>query len=204
METSVRIRFGYLTLVVGSLLGILGLLLRGPVPLPNMDIESWSSGVTSSNYFLAQVLTIFAYVIPYVGFWAIYASIAMIEKVERAAFWGFMSSIVGTSLAIATLGVFSFVSPRLAELYLQGNEQLPNIIIEVATGQPAIINILGGTLFVGYRAVGNRYLEKWIAPKMGRSADRFTLHLPDFWIHVFPSALTELGFSLFRRDVVVL
>jgi hypothetical protein len=148
MEISARIRLGYLTLVVGSLLGILGLVMRGPVPLPNMDVEAWALVVTSSNYFLAQVLTILAYVIPYVGFWAIYASVAMIEKVERAAFWGFMSSVVGTSLAIATLGVFSFVSPKLAELYLQGNEQLPNIITQVATGQPAIINILGGTLYL--------------------------------------------------------
>lgn len=148
MEKSARIRFGYLTLILGSLLGIVGLVLRGPVPLPNMNVESWVSAVTSSNYFLAQVLTIFAYVIPYIGFWAIYASMAMVEKVERTAFWGFMTSVMGTSLAIATLGVFSFVSPILAELYQLGNEQLPNIITQVATGQPAIINISGGTLYL--------------------------------------------------------
>lgn len=198
METSVRIRFGYLTLVVGSLLGILGLLLRGPVPLPNMDIESWSSGVTSSNYFLAQVLTIFAYVIPYVGFWAIYARVAMIEKVERAAFWGFMSSIVGTSLAIATLGVFSFVSPRLAELYLQGNEQLPNIIIEVATGQPAIINILGGTLYLlGTVLLGIAIWRSGLHPKWAGALIALHCTFLIFGFMYFPVLLLSWVFLFF-------
>ena len=148
MESSTRIRLSLLTLVVGSVLGIFGLVLRGPVPLPNVDVDAWARAVTGSNYFLAQVMTIFAYVIPYFGFWAIYARLAKLDKVERLVFWGFMCSIIGTSLAIATLGVFSFVSPQLAERYFLGDNQLPEIISQVATGQPAIINILGGILYL--------------------------------------------------------
>ena len=148
MESSTRIRLSLLTLVFGSVLGIIGLVLRGPVPLPNVDVDAWARAVTGSNYFLAQVIIIFAYVIPYFGFWAIYARLAKLDKVERLAFWGFMCSIVGTSLAIATLGVFSFVSPQLAERYFLGDNQLPEIISQVATGQPAIINILGGILYL--------------------------------------------------------
>jgi hypothetical protein len=148
MKNPARIRMGMLTLVFGSLLGIVGLLIRGPVPLPNTDVETWAQVATGSSYFLAQVLTIFAYVVPYFGFWAIYACLATNEKVEKLAFWGFMSSIIGTSLAIATLGVFSFVSPLLAERYLQGDVQLPEIITQVATGQPAVINFLGGTIYL--------------------------------------------------------
>ena len=52
----------------GSLLGIVGLVLRGPVPFPNMDVDAWAQAVTGSNYFLAQVLNIIAYVLPYLGF----------------------------------------------------------------------------------------------------------------------------------------
>ena len=103
-----------LTLAIGSVLGLIGLVLRGPVPLPNMDVDTWAQAVTASNYFLAQVLTIFAYILPYFGFWALYAYLARIERVERIAFRGFMSSIIGTSLALPTLGIFSFVSPQLA------------------------------------------------------------------------------------------
>lgn len=68
MKDPARIRIGLLTLVIGSVLGIVGLVLRGPVPLPNVDVDTWAQGVTDSSYFLAQVLTIFAYVIPYFGF----------------------------------------------------------------------------------------------------------------------------------------
>ena len=92
----------------------IGLLLRGPMPLPNMDVDAWAQAVTGSNYFLAQVLTIIAYVLPYFGFWALYAYLAKVEQVERTAFLGFMGSIVGTSLALITLGIFSFVSPQIA------------------------------------------------------------------------------------------
>lgn len=148
MEYSARIHLGLWMLVLGSLLGIISLIIRGPLPLPSTDVETWVQVVTDRNYFLAQVLTIFAYLIPFIGFWSIYASLEKIEKIEKLAFWGFMTSIIGTSLAIATFGVVSFVSPMLAERYLQGEDQLPEIISQVSTSQPAIINILGGTLYL--------------------------------------------------------
>lgn len=130
------------------MLGIISLALRGPAVLPNVDVDAWAQVVTGNNYFVAQVLTIAAYVLPFLGFWAIYASLASIEKVEKIAFWGFMCSILGTSLAIATLGIFSFVSPFIAERYLMGDAQLPEIITQVAFGPPSIINYLGGTLYL--------------------------------------------------------
>jgi hypothetical protein len=167
MHLFARIRFGFLTLVVGGLLGFAALVLRGPAPLPNVDVDAWAQVVTDSNYFLTQVLTIFAYVIPFFGFWGIYASLSKNEKVEKFAFWGFMCSIIGTSLAIATLGVFSFVSPSLAELYLQGDNQVPEIITQVAIGQPSMINFLGGTLYLlgtillGVAIWRSNLLPKW-------------------------------------------
>jgi hypothetical protein len=90
----------------------------------------------------------------------------MNEKVEEHAFWGFMSSIIGTSLAMATLGVFSFVSPLLAERYLQGDDQLPEIIIQVATGQPAMVNYLGGTFYlIGTLLLGVAIWRSGLLPK---------------------------------------
>lgn len=143
-----RARWSIFTFVLGGALGLIALLLRGPVPLPNVDVESWAMAVIGENYFTAQVLTIFAYVIPFFGFWAVYDFLAGNERVEKLAFWGFMTAIIGTSLAIATLGVFSFVSPYLAEEFMLGNPQAPGIITQVATGRPAAINILGGTLYL--------------------------------------------------------
>ena len=166
MVNSARIRLSILTLAIGSVLGLIGFVLRGPVPLPNMDVDTWAQAVTASNYFLAQVLTIFAYILPYFGFWALYAFLARIERVERIAFWGFMSSIIGTSLALATLGIFSFVSPQIAQRYLQGDNNLPEIITLVATGQPAMINLLGGTIYlIGTGLLGVAIWRSGILPK---------------------------------------
>jgi hypothetical protein len=167
MEKTNRIRLGLLTLVLGSTLGIVGLALRGPVPLPNMDVDAWAQAVTGSNYFLAQVLNILAYVLPYFGFWALYAALSRIERVEKIAFWGFMSSIIGTSLALPTLGIFSFVSPQLAQRYLQGDTHLPEIITQVAAGQPALINLSGGviyllgTVLLGVAIWRSGQIQKW-------------------------------------------
>ena len=148
MTKETRIRWSIFTFVLGGVLGLIALLLRGPVPLPNMDVEAWSKAVMGENYFIAQVITIFAYVIPFFGFWAVNDLLAENEEVEKWAFWGFMTAIIGTSLAIATLGVFSFVSPYLAEEFMLGDLEAPDIIMQVATGRPATVNILGGTLYL--------------------------------------------------------
>ncbi|MCJ7701617.1 MAG: DUF4386 family protein [Anaerolineales bacterium] len=166
MEKLHRIRFSLLTLVIGSLLGIIGLVIRGPVPLPNIDADAWAKAVTGSSYFMAQVLNIIAYVLPFFGFWALYAFLAKIEKSEKIAFWGFMFSIIGTALSLPTLGIFSFVSPQLAQRYLQGDTQLSEIITQVAIGQPALINISGGVIYlIGTVLLGVAIWRSSLLPK---------------------------------------
>jgi len=52
--------FGLFTFVFISALGVMGLHMRGPVPLPNVDIETWAVAVRSENYFAAQALILLA------------------------------------------------------------------------------------------------------------------------------------------------
>jgi hypothetical protein len=168
MKFSSRIRWSLLTLVVGSVLGIVGLLIRGPIPLPNMDVDAWAQAVTGDFYFWAQVIIIIAYVLPYFGFWALFATLSRVGRVEKLAFWGFMGSILGTSLALPTLGIFAFISPSLAHRYLNGDTQIPEIITQVATGQPAIINLTGGTIYLlgtvllGIAVWRSGIISKWV------------------------------------------
>lgn len=168
-----RIRWSLFTFVIGGMLGLIGLLLRGPVPLPSVDVITWAQAVTSENYFAAQVSTILAYVVPFFGFWGLYAWLADHEDVEKIAFWGFITSIIGTSLAIATLGVFSFVSPFLAENFLLGDLQAPEIITQVASGRPAMINLSGGFLYLlgtgllGFAIWRSKVLPKWTGLLLG-------------------------------------
>jgi hypothetical protein len=144
-----RLRFGLLTLPIGGIIGIVALLLRGPIsPLPDTDPTAWVEVVTSSLYSPAQFGYIIAYVLPYFGFWALYAWLAQIERVERLAFWGFMGAMIGTSLALPTLGVFSFVNPSIGKLYAQGDHHLLQIISNVVTGPPVVINLSGGTIYL--------------------------------------------------------
>jgi hypothetical protein len=173
MEIKNRVRWTLSTFIFAGIMGLVGVLLRGPVPLPSVDVDAWASAVTNNQYFVAQVLILFAYVLPFLGFWGLYASLSDQENVERIAFWGFMASIIGTSLAIATLGVFSYISPVLAENYLMGDHQSPEIITQVATGKPAAINLLGGflyllgTLLLGIAVWRSNSQPKWIGLLLG-------------------------------------
>lgn len=149
MQNKSRIRWSIFTLALGGALGLAGALMRGPAPLPMMDVDAWAAAVSAEGYLIAQLLTIMSYILPYFGFWALYAAIASQQQGEKLAFWGFMGSVIGTSLALPTLGIFSFISPVLAELYLAGNSTLPDIISEVAMGPPAaVVNISGGTIYL--------------------------------------------------------
>ena len=148
-QRQARLRPSLLALPIGGLIGIVALLLRGPVsPLPDADPVVWVEAVTTPVYSYAQYAYTVAYVLPYLGFWALYAYLMQVEGVERIAFWGFMGAIVGTSLALPTLGVFSYVNPLLGKLYVQGEHHLLQIITDVVTGPPAIINLLGGTIYL--------------------------------------------------------
>jgi len=147
-QTTARLRIGLLTLPAGGLLGFVALLLRGAVPpLPSADPAVWTKAVTAALYAPAQYAYIIAYVLPYLGFWALYVYLKQ-SKFERLAFWGFMGAIVGTSLALPTLGVFAYVNPLLGELYAQGDQRMEQILASVVTGPPVVINLLGGTLYL--------------------------------------------------------
>ena len=161
------------TFILGGILGLVGVQLRGPVPMPRADVNTWAQAVTNENYFLTQLLTLIAYVLPYLRFWGLYASLSVRGNTEKLAFWGFMASIIGASLAIAMLGVFSYVSPILAENFLQGDLSSPGVITQVATGNPVLINLLGGLLYlIGTALLGiaiwrSDSLPKWSGVLVG-------------------------------------
>jgi hypothetical protein len=172
-HTSQRIKFGLLTLALGSLLGVIALLMRGQVPLAQLDVDAWAKSVTGEWYIFAQVLYIFAYVIPFWGFWALYGWLSTNDRVERLAFWGFLGSIVGTSLALPMLGIFSFVSPLIAQLYLGGDSQIPEVLSQVSSGIPLMVNLAGGVLYlVGTGLLGlavwrSGFMPKWAGLLIG-------------------------------------
>ena len=169
-HVSQRIRFGLLVLGLSSVLGIIALLLRGQVPLAQNDAQAWAQSVTGGQYIWAQVLYIFAYVIPFWGFWALYAWLSKNDRVERMAFWGFLCSIVGTSLALPMLGVFAFVSPLIAQRYLGGDAQILDMLTQASSGVPLMVNLAGGVLYLlgtvllGVAVWRSGLMAKWVGP----------------------------------------
>ena len=173
MRINKRIQWTMTTFILGGILGLASVLLRGPVPMPSVDVDTWANVVTNENYFLTQLLTLIAYILPYLGFWGLYASLSGQQNTEKLAFWGFMASIIGTSLAIAMLGVLSYVSPILAENFLQGDLSSPEVITQVTTGNPLWINLFGGflyllgTVFLGIAIWRSDSLPKWSGMLVG-------------------------------------
>ena len=137
------------TLPISGIVAIGALFLRKCTVLPGNDVLDWAQMETSSSYLTAQYIYILAYVIPFLGFWALYMYLSQ-QHLEKLAFWGLMGTILGTALPLTTLGVFSFASPAIGDLYLQGNTQASQIITEIAFGPSmALAGLPGAFLYVG-------------------------------------------------------
>ena len=137
------------TLPISGVVAIGALFLRKFIVLPGNDALEWAQMVTSSSYLTAQYIYILAYVIPFLGFWALYMYLSQ-HHLEKLAFWALMGAILGTALPLTTQGVFSFASPAIGDLYLQGNTQSPQIITEIAFGPSmAMAGLPGAFLYVG-------------------------------------------------------
>jgi len=137
------------TLPVSGVMAIGALLLRKFIVLPGDDPLEWAQMVASSGYLTAQYIYILAYVMPFLGFWALYMYLAQ-QHLEKLAFGGLMGTLLGTALPLTTLGVFAFASPAIGDLYLQGNAQSPQIITEIAFGPSmSLAGLPGAFLYVG-------------------------------------------------------
>ena len=146
LPSSKRLIFCLSTLPVSGIMAVGALLLRNFVVLPGDNPSTWAQMVVSSNYLTAQYIYILAYAIPLIGFWALYMVLSELNF-ERLAFWGFLGTLFGTALPLTTLGVFSFASPAIGNLYLQGNTQAPQIINEIAFGSSMMLAGLPGAVF---------------------------------------------------------
>jgi hypothetical protein len=156
-----RIIIGIATLPAAAVIALVAVLFRGDVIPPFSDIELWAETIIGPLYTIAQHVYIIGYVLPLFGYWALYKYLSKYERAEKISFWGFMFSIWGIGLALPTLGVFTYASPYLAQLFLDGNDTLPDIIKSIASNDATYLNIPAalfhsfGTLLMGigiYRA----------------------------------------------------
>ena len=93
-ESTLRLRFGIATLPIGGIIGLIGILFRGPYGTPLASPEQWAEAAVSPLFTFAQFAILIGYVLPFLGFWALYQHLQEFN-VESLAFWGFILSIWG-------------------------------------------------------------------------------------------------------------
>ncbi len=149
LPSNKRLILSLWTLPISGVLAIGALFLRRFTVLPGQDLLEWAQMVTSNGYLTAQYIYILAYVIPFLGFWALYMCLSQ-QNLEKLAFWGFVGTLLGTALPLTTLGTFAFASPAIGNLYLQGNTNAPQIITEIAFGSSLmLVGLPGAFLYIG-------------------------------------------------------
>ena len=162
-----RIQALILTLPIAGVIGLIGVLLRGLYALPFPDADSWAQAASQPVFVISHVIILVGYILPFVGFWAIYKYLAG-NGYEKIPFWGFILSIIGTSLALPALGITGFVGPIAAQSFLDGNPDAALIVSEALTGTGFFVSIIAaicytlGPSLLGIAIWKSNEMSKWI------------------------------------------
>ena len=185
-----RLRLCLATLPVGGLIGLVGVLLRGPYGTPLGDPAQWANAATSTAFLTAQLAILVGYVLPFLGFWALYRYLQRFD-VERSAFWGFVLSLWGTALALPALGIAAFAGPVAANLYQAGQSEAAQLISSALTGTGFYVGITAAICYVLGPAFSAYAI--WHSPGLPKGAAfLFALH----------GLLLSFGFGFFPLLVV--
>jgi hypothetical protein len=135
----IRQHLALLTLPLSGTLGLAALLIRGLLPVPGT--EGWSEVVVSDVYLLSGLMLAVAYVLPFFGFFEIYR-----RRQTTFTYWAFMLSVLGTALALPTMGVVIFAAPEFAALSTP-TSYIAAITQGMVVGIPAAICYTLGPMF---------------------------------------------------------
>jgi hypothetical protein len=211
-KTEKKIVLGLACLPASAIIAVVAVYLRGTTLLPFPDVEIWAENVTAPLYAIAQKTYIVAFILPIIGFWALYHYLSGFEGAKKMAAWGFLLSLWGIGLALPALGVFTYASPHLAQLFLDGNDALPdilNVIISqdvIYLGIPAAACHTLGTLFLGFGIWRSGAFPKIIAVilmphglliSLGLSALHFLILA---WLILFASGFSLTYFVIVTED----
>ena len=178
-RNSIREFWCLLTMPVSGVIAIISLIMRKFSGLPGTRPSEWAEHVSAPTYLISQYAYAIAYVMPFLGFWALYAQIRDQDSGEGFAFWGLMGALAGTALALPTLGVLAFAGPEFARLFLSGSPEMARILNDIALGPamalglPAAVLYSAGCLLLGIAVWRTGSLPKW--PGIALAAHGFTL-----------------------------
>ena len=165
-----RIRAGALALFVSGVLTAVGLYLRGPNMVDiTADTQRIIDMASSSQHILAQIFLMPNLVIQIFGFWGLYAFLAN-TSVDRPAFWGAVLCIAANAFFLPFAGIVAFITPAVADLYLQGNSEVIQVYhqgLYSPFARPFLagsaVLILAGALLFAVAIWRSGSLPKWAA-----------------------------------------
>lgn len=187
---------GLLTLPISGILALTALMIRGPIGSPLDDIEAWSRFTSTGMYLSTQIAMIAAYVLPFYGLCSLYICLAGNDRVERTAFIGMLTSLMGTALALPASGIFAFVAPVVGRSFLQNQVNISQVFIDSVSGPGLMVGMVSailytlGPVFLGVAVWRSNRFPKW-------AGVCFALHgaLLSFGFSFFPALI--LGWALF-------
>jgi hypothetical protein len=142
-----HVRFVLWALPIAGLLFVAGIVLRGPSLDPARLPDQFAQAATAAGATTGWLLIFAGMNLELPGLWALYAYLEERQS-TRAAFWGFMLSLLGISLVLPLIGFMALAAPIVGQLYLQGQPEVMSIAAAMTASSTAlIISILSGLAY---------------------------------------------------------
>jgi hypothetical protein len=180
------LRRSLLILPISGFLGAVVLLLRGPYQIPLTGNSDWISLVSSQTFLTYQILLIFLYVLPFIGFIALHEHLQGSENLRIYSLGGLILSLWGTSLALPASGIATFIAALAANPSAADPASIGQIVTKAITGPGSMVGISAAVCYtLGPVLFG---IAIWRKTDLSRTAAvLFALH----------GALLSFGFSYF-------
>lgn len=140
-----RIKAGMACFALAGPLSVIGLYMRGPIIDQRFAPDAWAAGSATDSFALSWVFLLPNLIMQILGWIALWGAMRQ-SRFEGLAFWGMVLSIVGNGLFLPHTGVIAFVTPSLAELYLEGRTELVDVANQGLFG-PLSLPFLIGSAF---------------------------------------------------------
>lgn len=185
MQRIPRTQLGLLALVASGVLTVVGLLLRGPVLVGDVNPDAFFEDALSGRTRAALLLLLVGLVVQLYGFLGLYAALDSPPN-ERMALGGLVSSLAGNGLFLPFAGAFTFVLPALARLYQAGETEVVRVVTQGILGGPSLAFLIAsatllvvGSLLFAVALWRDGALPRW-------SALPYALHAPlvTFWAQI--------------------
>jgi hypothetical protein len=153
-NSPLRSRASLAMLPLAGLLTVLGLILRGPLGNPSINPSGFAQSAASANFGTSWIIILLGSVARLYSFMILFGLLGL-TRAGKLVFWAMLLSIVSEALFISLTGILVFTVPVAAQLYLQGDAHMLNVLMAGFFSGPVasvlypagLIGTLGSILF---------------------------------------------------------